>query len=433
MSRHYLKLVLSLGLVFTHAVFAQDEAVKAEVAASIQQNTEIWAGQQVTLNLDIKTTGYSFSDTHFNLPEVSGGFLMQTDSTTIKLSENKADQDWQILRYPLALFPQKSGQLTIPPIDVRFSTSAGYGQPVEDFKFKTEPLELSVSLPPGVGQDELVVTTRSFQLDHNWQPETSIAKTGDAFTLTVTRRASDISAMLLPPLPIYRTDGLAAYPKAPEVEDKTNRGDLVGERVDSITWVVEKAGSYEIPGIRFQWWDPGKQELKQQIIPGIALEIVGPSADNNTLSDDSSRAEARNLLPWLFLALAGIIAGVVWRKQRSNAGGKHLPDEKSMFADLQNACKGNQAGETLSAIYVWLSYCPAIPGKSSGSVTLSEFTQYANDEQLSGELQALQQVIISKSQNWNGDALLISLKRIRHRIKTQKIVQSKNHLAPLNP
>jgi hypothetical protein len=434
MSSHSFKLVLCLGLVFTHAVFAQDEDVKAAVVASIQQNTEIWAGQQVTLNLDLKTTGYSFSDTHFNLPEVSGGFLMQTDSTTIKQSEKKAGQDWQILRYPLALFPQKSGQLTIPSIDVRFSTSAGYGQPVEDFEFKTEPLELSVSLPPGVGQDELVVTTRSLQLDHNWQPETSIAKTGDAFTLTVTRRASDISAMLLPPLPIYRTNGLAAYPKAPEVEDKTNRGDLVGERVDSITWVVEKAGSYAIPGIRFQWWDPDKQELKQQIIPGIALEIVGASADSgNPLSDDTSKPESRNLLPWLFFVMTGIIAGIVWRKRKSNVGEKHISDEKSVFADLQKACKSNHAGKTLSAIYAWFSYCPPIPGTVSGAVTFSEFAKFMNDDQLAAEFQELQQVVISSSQSWSGDALLISLKRIRRRIRTQKIVQSKTQLAPLNP
>lgn len=434
MSNHYFKLVLYLGLVFTHSVIAQDEDVRAAVAASIQQDTEIWAGQQVTLNLDLKTTGFSFSNTLFNLPEISNAFLMQPDTTTIKMSETIEGETWQQLRYPLALFPQKAGLITIPPINVRFSTSAGFGKPVRDFEFKTEPLELSVTLPPGVGQDELVVTTRSFQLGHDWYPESAIAKTGDAFTLTVTRHAADISAMLLPPIPVYRTNGLAAYPQAPEIEDQTDRGDLTGKRVDSITWVVEKAGSYEIPGIRFQWWDPAKGELKQQVIPGKTMDIVGSSTDgNNEVIDEASETESRPLLPWLLFALVGILAGTLWRKSRRDRGGKPVVDERSTFTDLQKACKSNQAGKTHSAIYAWLACCPPVSGAGSQTVTLGKLAQVMDDNQLAGELEELQQTMISAPANWNGDALLISLKRIRHRIKKQKTVQSGNLLAPLNP
>jgi hypothetical protein len=317
---------------------------------------------------------------------------------------------------------------------VRFSTSAGFGKPVRSFEFKTEPLELSVSLPPGVGQDELVVTTRSFQLDHNWQPASTIAKTGDAFTLTVTRSAADISAMLLPPIPVYRTNGLAAYPQAPEIEDKTNRGDLTGERLDSITWVVEKAGSYEIPGIRFQWWDPDHRELKQQIIPGIKLDIVGSSADSGQiLADETSEPEPRYLLPWLMFALVGIVAGTLWRKSRSSRSGQHRVDEKSTFANLQRACKRNQAAKVHSAIYAWLSCCPPVSPAGSRPLTLGEFAQTVNDDQLARELQELQNAMITSPANWRGEALLISLKRVRYRINTQKIVQSRAHLAPLNP
>jgi hypothetical protein len=342
------------------------------------------------------------------------------------MSEKKDGEDWQQIRYPLALFPQKSGLITIPPIDVRFSTSAGFGKPVKDFEFKTEPLELSVSLPPGVGQDELVVTTRSFQLEHNWRPATAIAKTGDAFTLTVTRRAADISAMLLPPIPVYRTNGLAAYPQAPEIEDKTDRGDLTGIRVDGITWVVEKAGSYEIPGIRFQWWDPTKRELKQQVIPGIKLDIVGSS-------NETSEEEPRQLLPWLMFALVGILAGALWRKSRQDKGEKHLVDEKSTFTNLQKACKSNQAGKTHSAIYAWLACCPPVSGTGSRPVTLGELAQTINDDQLARELEELQQAMISPDSIWRGDALLVSLKRMRHRMVTQKTAHSRAHLAPLNP
>ena len=159
MNRNFPKTILLIGLLLPHCVVAEDGDVKADVAISIQQDQYIWAGQQVTLNLDLKTTGFSFSNSQFNLPEVPGAFLMQIDTTTVKLTENIDGQTWQIIRYPLALYPQQAGRLQIPSIAVRFSTSAGYGSTSMPFEFHTKPLDLTVNAPPGVKDGALVITT----------------------------------------------------------------------------------------------------------------------------------------------------------------------------------------------------------------------------------------------------------------------------------
>jgi len=85
----FIKIILLFGLLLPLSVLAQDNDVKADVTISIQQDQETWAGQQVTVNLDLKTTGFSFSNSHFNLPEVSGAFLMQTDTTFLKTPMGK--------------------------------------------------------------------------------------------------------------------------------------------------------------------------------------------------------------------------------------------------------------------------------------------------------------------------------------------------------
>ena len=81
---------------------------------------------------------------------------------------------------------------------------------------------------------------------------------GDALVLTVTQEAQGIPAMLLPPLALPELPGLAAYPDPPEVEDRSNRGALTGRRTDRLTWIVEQAGSYDIPGVRYRSWDPAR-------------------------------------------------------------------------------------------------------------------------------------------------------------------------------
>jgi hypothetical protein len=429
----FTKIILLFGLLLPLSVFAQENDVKADVTIGIQQDKETWAGQQVTVNLDLKTTGFSFSNSHFNLPELSGAFLMQTDTTTIKFSENIDGETWQVIRYPLALYPQKAGQLEIPSIAVRFNTSAGFGSTERAFEFQTEPLQLTVKLPPGIKEGELLVTTTSFELEHDWQPQSGTAQTGDAFTLTVNRRASDISAMLLPPLPVFQTDGLAAYPQAPEVNDITNRGDLTGERIDSIIWVAEKPGSYNIPGIRFQWWDPNTRELKQQIIPGLNLDVQ-PAATETAASNTSTRSrQADSNYLWLLLAVVSFASVYLWLRFKPRTPQHNAESEKTTFATLQKACKSNQPGQTHSALHAWLEWSSPALSPGPGIVTLSAFARACDDAQLSIELDHLQQAIISSDNNWQGKELLNSLLRIRHKINKQKIVQSRSRLASLNP
>ena len=110
---------------------------------------------------------------------------MQTDTTTIKLTEKVDGRDWQVVRYPLALYPQKAGQLEVPSINVRFSTSAGFGSVEKAFEFQTTPLELNINFPPGAKPGDLIVTTTSFEFEHEWQPATGTSKTGDAVIILV--------------------------------------------------------------------------------------------------------------------------------------------------------------------------------------------------------------------------------------------------------
>ena len=434
MNRLFQSLTMATGLMIASSVCAQGDDVKANVELSIDRNQEIWMGQQVTLNLDLKTTGFSFSDTHFNLPEVSGAFLMQTDTTTIKLTEKIGGVDWQIVRYPFALYPQKAGRLEIPPIDVRFNTSAGFGSTQKAFEFQTSPLELSIALPPGVKEGDLVVSTSSFALDYNWQPTTGTAGPGDAFTLTVTRRADDISAMLLPPLPVFRNAGLAAYPQAPEINDKTNRGDLTGERIDKIIWVAEKPGQFDIPGIRFQWWDPLKRELEQQIVPGLSLDVLSSPSDGPVSATPGEPAQgSRNQLRVLLLVLVVFLSGVGWWQFRRKTQNRHPVTEKTAFADLQKACESNQAAATYAAIHAWLVFSSPANAMYSRSLTLGKFARIHKNEALTAELERLQEALVLEDKNWQGVKLLGSLQRVRRKLNKHETVRSKAPLAPLNP
>jgi hypothetical protein len=425
-------LVMVAGLLVLLGMNARCDEVAAGVAISTQQQNA-WVGQQITVNLDLKTTGFRFSNVHFSLPQVSNAFLMQTDTTTIKLSERTAGQTWQILRYPLALYPQQAGGLEIPPITVRFATSAGFGSDEKAFKLQTESLHVEVNLPPGVAENSLVVTTGNFELNHDWYPQTETANTGDAVTLKVTRRAKDISATLLPPLPVYRAEGLAAYPRAPEITDRTSRGDLTGERIDSITWVVEKPGYYRIPGIRFEWWNPDNQTLEQQVVAGRDLDVTSSPADDvMAAAGQRTSQNYGGLLRVAIFAVMVILGGVLWRVLRQGTSNTEADREKFAFDSLQKACRNNQAGRAYMTIHAWLDLFQPAVLPTFRPVTLDVLSRAFNDKKLGSELEQLQQAVISQTTHWRGSGLAESLKRIRREYKKQDLNVASD-LPPLNP
>ena len=270
------------SLLATSTAFAED---RAEVDLKVGTTAEPWTGQQVTLSLDLKTPALSFSEIHFDLPEVTGALVLQTDSTTVKLSERRGRDTWQILRYPITLFPQQAGELTVPPFEVRFKTLAGFGTEPTSHQLNTGPLALTVRQPPGLAPGKVVVTTPELSVTANWALPPEPIRAGDALTLTVERRAVGLSAMLLPAVPVFEVDGLAAYPAAPDIADRTNRGSLVGNRTDRITWIIEGAGDYALPTVVFRWWDPTTETLRTERIEGVSL--TAQAAPGQTPSESS--------------------------------------------------------------------------------------------------------------------------------------------------
>ncbi|MBT8072866.1 MAG: hypothetical protein HKP21_04070, partial [Xanthomonadales bacterium] len=258
-------------------------------------------------------------------------------------------------------------------------------------------------------------------------------QSSDALTLTVSRSAADVAAMLLPSLPVFRTEGLAAYPQAPEISDRTNRGDLTGVRTDSIIWVIERAGKYEIPGIRFQWWDPVRNELQQRIVPGLSFDVPAPASQGDNTGPAVRSGPPSDQGHWLFwVLLAGLLCVSAWVIFNRKTSATTPEDEKSTFSRVQKACSANDAVQAYAAIHAWLAYLPPVSGETRPA-SLGAFAQSINDEPLADELEALQKAVIEPGTAWRGTGLVKRLKDIRQQIAEQKTVQSGSRLAPLNP
>ena len=286
------------------------EVIDGEVRFSAAEDGPVWVGQRVELYLELWSNGLSFGDQLFQIPEVPGGYLLQADASTLNLTENRSGESWQGLRYTFLFYPQRPGRVVVPSFGVSFTARAGFGSEPVRFTAQTPPLALDAQLPEGGRADALMVTTGSFSADWSWNrdlPEDGSLdlQTGDALTLEVRRRARDLPAMVFEPLPLPSIEGLGVYPETPVVNDRVNRGVLTGERTDRITFICETAGRYRIPDWRFQWWDPERERLAEEVVPGPVLKVTTNPAFGAAAPVPKHQPGAG--IPWRRLLVAVIV------------------------------------------------------------------------------------------------------------------------------
>jgi hypothetical protein len=439
-SRAVALMLVLLTTLLPVALNANDD-LQGEVRFQPAEQDLHWVGQELELQLELWTDGFSFSDQLFVLPEVKGAYLLQPDSTTVKLNEDRNGVQWQGLRYQLLLYPQREGRLEVPSFDISFAARAGFGTEPAQFRYRTEPLLIEARLPPGVTPGSLLVTTSSFTMESSWDPDSAIEglaelKVGDAITLSVTRSAEDVPGMIFEPLPEIVIDGLAVYPKTPKVNDQVDRGSLTGERVDSVTFVCQREGSYRIPEFRFQWWDPRREVLSENRVESLELNVIanpayavgaGRSAASGVFQLSWSRLLAilAGLVVLVFAGRIGLIRlkGYLQQRRASREAG-----EAWAFRQVGKACESGNAGQAYNAITLWLGRVN--PG--GPAITLTGLAAECDSESLKNEATALQESVASGSNlEWKGSELARLL--AEQRKGSGRSVKSVGALLPLNP
>jgi hypothetical protein len=435
------QLALCMALMLQAGSGLASTGLQAEIRFEAGHEGTAWVGQEIELYLDLWSDGFRFGDQLYVLPEVIGAYLLQADSSTVKVTENRAGVQWQGLRYTFFLYPQRAGRVEVPPFDVTFSVAAGFGSEPSFFEFRTPEVSIEARLPPGADAGALVVTTTSFEMASNWTPGLpdegpAELKVGDAITLEVRRSAQDVPGMVFAPLPEFSIDGLGIYPDPARVNDSINRGSLKGARSDSITFICEREGSFEIPGMRFQWWDPSQEVLSEKVVPALELAVAA-----NPAWSAGPAVSSRNEGKWpgwrsAVAVLAGglvLIFSVRWLARHVSAWLKRRRAEREAgepwaFRQVQKACASGGAPGAYNTITLWLSRL----AQARSGLTLMQLAEESGDAALVIEATALQEHVASGSTGeWSGGKLAGLL--VQPRKKFYRTVKLGNSLGPLNP
>ncbi|MFI4851209.1 MAG: hypothetical protein ACIAZJ_19010 [Gimesia chilikensis] len=395
--------------------------VAAEVEpASIQIKEQTWwVGQQVPFTVQLRAPGSFSGAAVFSLPEIPRVVIIKTGSPVVS-SEEIEGKTWFVQTHDFALFSQQSGTVTIPEFTVRFSHKDGFTGPVHDQSAQVPAAQVKIERPPGSSAQDFLVTTDSFKLKERWDPQPGSATQGAVFQRTISQEADQVTGMALAPPPEAVPAGVRLYLGQPTVSDKTERGAFIGTRVDTLTYQLQEAGTWTLPAIRYQWWDPEKKAFGSQTLPAVAFEVKGSAVP---VTDAPGEASPKSI--YIGLVILGIgIAVIFWQRRRIGNGlrwiGQHWNSPKRVAArKLLAGCRNNDPRETQRAWQVWLN-CGGVDSSIS--------------PELKAAVQELQRTLYGANQlsDWQG-ARLATAFRADQRADNKSGLNKQSALPALNP
>ncbi|MUK40510.1 hypothetical protein GNP61_02975 [Aliivibrio fischeri] len=239
--------------------------------------------QPVILTIDIATPRWFTDGTvieHISIPNI---IAQQRNLQATNYSLMNGEQTWSHQRWEIPLFPQQSGQFTIPPIGVKVTVSVETGKSITGI-LSTQPHRFSTQRPTSqmTNPDEWIVAP-SASLTQEWQYSSSNKskinkskddkafqlKVGDAITRTTTLAVSDSLAMLLPAIiPNKQMSSLQRYVVPVQLTDLNNRGNFTSIKKESETYILQKGGKITLPQISIPFWNTTTQQPETLFLEG---------------------------------------------------------------------------------------------------------------------------------------------------------------------
>ncbi len=305
---------------------------------------------------------------------------------------------YQVIERNYAIFPEKSGELQIPP--VRFSGrvqdphsdrgrargrsgslmerffggdplandpffqnmpsfgsgffSSGGGRPVT---LRSKVSGLTIKPRPVGYSGRYWLPAAGLELRDSWAGEPPELRAGEPVTRTITIEAKGLEGSQIPRIELVAPPGVRIYPEPPVVENRTDGSWVFGQSRQSWTYVPSQAEGLEIAGVGLTWWDSTAGEERVARLPAWELKVrpgvggsipavVTPSVVGNGTPGDSlqTRPELEEAprpvwlserWPWLVAAVVLLVlVPLLLWRRRSVVGSTQDGQERKTSAVL---------------------------------------------------------------------------------------------------
>ncbi|WP_019027412.1 BatD family protein [Colwellia piezophila] len=379
---------------------------KLSVSLQINQKEQQIVGQALILTVEVATDRWFATGSQIQAFTLPKSVMQANNINTINGTKRISGQTWATQTHEITLYPTGSGIYQVPSIKVDISVNTENDGIITGVA-STQESSFTIDLPSALsGIENFIVSPEvTLEIEGQFDEEKDYA-VGEAITQTITITAIDTPAMMI--MPINRVagkftegslpegnvpevhspegkpnlagiSGLSIYHKPAQIFDKSNRGSLIGTRVESFTYIFEKPGRYKIDEQVIYWWNSQSNTLESLLIPSSVWTVSGgglsQQGQHYLFNNYSLNIETIiTLLMVLLLVMLGYF-GFIKRHQLSSYYNKVTKREQRMLRNnfVNAIAKQNYLGATHYLYqYTLLSNNRTITDDCSLTVTLNQ-------------------------------------------------------------
>ena len=280
-------------------------------AETLLSKEKAWVGEPIQLTITIFSPGPFSGTPSFGFPEFDGAVVIPKGSPVLG-SKTIEGESFLSQRHDFLIVSQRSGELRIPEIEIRYSGKPDFVSDPEEMQATSEAMEVSLERPTEFGADEFVVSAKNFTVEQSWSAESLDEspveiELGGVIERRITQKIQGSTAMFLHDVSNATETGIESYAGTPEVEDTVERGALKGQRVDTIKYQFQAAGEYEIPSVTYRWWNLDTQTLESVLLVGTSTVVKATTPSTEETSSDQENSNTT----WAWILVAAVSVSTI--------------------------------------------------------------------------------------------------------------------------
>jgi hypothetical protein len=413
-----------------------------------QKQPYVQAAVMLTLRLYSDQSLYQAS---LDFP-ASSDVLVKQLGKDVQSNETRNGHTFQVIERKYLLFPQRSGKLSLngPVLDAQVADSSrndafmggvfgqlqfpGMQNATRPIRVHAKNIELNVQARPAAASNGNWLPAQKVTLQESWKPDAASVHVGEPVTRHIHLTALGLTGGQLPELSTIMSvpEGIKAYPDQSSVADNTDGNTVLGSRDQDIALMASRAGHYELPEVKLQWWDTQHNSRHEVTLPAHAfdvlpatggastailppvLEVHADSIEQSSGDHSAPGYSATNVRIWqwlsLVLALLWIGTAAAWWRARQSV----FPKQKKIALDkkpeimqasvaskaFKRACNNNDATAARENLLAWA----ATQWADDAPAGLNELARRMTDANLAQELRLLDRACYTGSA-WQGATL----------------------------
>ncbi|MBF0190210.1 MAG: protein BatD [Magnetococcales bacterium] len=217
-----------------------------------------------------------------------------------------------------ALFPQRSGPLTIDPIPVTVQLPGqggntllkeffndpfiknlplGPGRPGQSVRLATQTIHLEAKAQPSSWpRSNAWLPAHRIMLTEKWSPDPPVFQVGEPVTRTLTLMADGLSAAQLEEIALQNPEGIKLYPDRPVLENQKEATGIIGKRIHTLALIPTTPGEHRLPAIELPWWNTDQQRQEVARLPERRITVL-PAPGTATRPPESQTQPAPQPVP----------------------------------------------------------------------------------------------------------------------------------------